>query len=196
MRLRDRQKQATRDEVLVAAGALFAEQGYAQTTTRQVAERAGVGVGTVFAHFPDKAALVEALLHEHIEAALAEAFAGLPRGDVVDELVHVADVLYRAYDRTPDLSRVLLSETLFAAHPDRPLAVQLARFEAWVTSRLDAAVAAGEVPPVDPRLAFLEYFALYFALLVGGLRGALPAALRAPTLEAGLRRFFGPPREP
>src|SRR5215472_8101495 len=40
-------------------------------TTEEVAQRAGVGVGTVFRHFPTKEALLEAILVERV-ARLAE----------------------------------------------------------------------------------------------------------------------------
>ena len=52
-----------REKVLAAARAVFAEEGYEAQMT-DVAKRAGVGVGTVYRHFPDKTALVEALVAE------------------------------------------------------------------------------------------------------------------------------------
>jgi AcrR family transcriptional regulator len=52
-----------RERVLVAARQCFAEQGY-ETQMTDVAKKAGVGVGTVYRHFPDKTALVEALVAE------------------------------------------------------------------------------------------------------------------------------------
>lgn len=50
-----------RARVLDAAEAVFAEQG-TDASTEVVAERAGVGVGTVFRHFPTKEVLVGAVL--------------------------------------------------------------------------------------------------------------------------------------
>jgi len=52
-----------RERVLAAARECFAEQGY-ETQMTDVARKAGVGVGTVYRHFPDKTALVEALVAE------------------------------------------------------------------------------------------------------------------------------------
>jgi AcrR family transcriptional regulator len=56
-----------RAKVLEAAREIFAVQGGA-TTTEDVAKRAGVGIGTVFRHFPTKAALFEALIEDRFEA--------------------------------------------------------------------------------------------------------------------------------
>ena len=72
-----------REKVLAAARAVFSEHGR-DAQMDDVARRAGVGVGTVYRHFPTKEALIEALMvaaFETIaEAALAiedpwEAFA-------------------------------------------------------------------------------------------------------------------------
>jgi AcrR family transcriptional regulator len=48
-------------KVLAAAEAVFAEQG-TSASTEAVARRAGVGIGTVFRHFPTKESLLEAVL--------------------------------------------------------------------------------------------------------------------------------------
>jgi AcrR family transcriptional regulator len=67
-----------RQRILRAAAEVFTERGL-QATLDDVAERAGVGVGTVYRRFPDKEALVEDLFTERLdtlagfaEQALAE----------------------------------------------------------------------------------------------------------------------------
>jgi AcrR family transcriptional regulator len=61
-----------RAAVLAAASALFAEHGVAAVSMDQVAAAAGVGKGTLFRRFGDKAGLAVALLDER-ETALQEA---------------------------------------------------------------------------------------------------------------------------
>ena len=53
-----------RERILAAADEVFGEQG-AAGSTEEVARRAGVGIGTVFRHFPTKNELVEAALVRH-----------------------------------------------------------------------------------------------------------------------------------
>jgi AcrR family transcriptional regulator len=48
----------TRTRILNAALKLFAKQGYDGTTTRDLAERAGVAEGTLFRHFSNKKAIL------------------------------------------------------------------------------------------------------------------------------------------
>ncbi len=56
-----------RQKILNAATELYAETGFRGTTTRQIAQRAGVNEVTVFRHFGSKTAL----LHEAIRCACA-----------------------------------------------------------------------------------------------------------------------------
>jgi AcrR family transcriptional regulator len=63
--LRDIRADARRNRELVlrTASAMFTEEGMAVSLVR-IAERAGVGAGTVYRHFPSKEELVEAVLAE------------------------------------------------------------------------------------------------------------------------------------
>lgn len=54
----------TRVRILNAARALYEERGTRGTTTREVAERAGVNEATLFRHFGSKAALLDAMREE------------------------------------------------------------------------------------------------------------------------------------
>ena len=64
--------QRNRARVLAAAERVFAERGTA-TSTEEVARAAGVGVGTVFRHFPSKEALLQALVVQRLARVAADA---------------------------------------------------------------------------------------------------------------------------
>lgn len=53
--------------LLHAAKAVFAETGI-DAPVRDIARRAGVGVGTVYRHFPQRADLIAAVFHQEIDA--------------------------------------------------------------------------------------------------------------------------------
>jgi AcrR family transcriptional regulator len=61
-----------RARVLEAADAVFAAKG-TTASTEEVAHEAGVGIGTVFRHFPTKEALLEAVIVDRLGKLVAEA---------------------------------------------------------------------------------------------------------------------------
>lgn len=63
-------KQETRAKVLAAAKQLFSEQGYERATIRDIAARAGMSTGAVFANFSDKADLFREIIHQDAERLL------------------------------------------------------------------------------------------------------------------------------
>ena len=73
-------KVRTRQKVLDAARALFAERGYEPATIRDIAKGAGMSTGAVFANFQDKAELFEAVLSEDM-ATLAGTLKASAAGD-------------------------------------------------------------------------------------------------------------------
>ena len=50
------------DRILAAAAGLLAELPYQEVSTRLIAERAGVSVGSLYRYFPDRDSIAEALL--------------------------------------------------------------------------------------------------------------------------------------
>ncbi|MFO0711757.1 MAG: TetR/AcrR family transcriptional regulator [Sandaracinus sp.] len=187
------QKASTREAILAAARATLARGGLAATTTRRVAEEAGVAVGTVFLHFPDTSALVEALLDAHLERALAQAYRTVPaNGTLVEQLVHVAKRLYDSYAVEPELSRAFIAGSLFPVEgrAEGAAEARLRAFEQWVMGRVAEAVSRGEIPAIEPALAFGGFFSLYFGLLVAGLRGTVTRREQVALLSASLSRLF------
>src|SRR5437870_8340371 len=62
-----RDAERNRQRILKAAAEVFTTRGL-QASLDDVAQHAGVGVGTVYRRFPDKESLVEALFEERIQA--------------------------------------------------------------------------------------------------------------------------------
>jgi AcrR family transcriptional regulator len=85
-----------RERILAVAQALFAEQGYAGTGTRAIAQAAGVNLALIHYHFGSKRDLFKAAylrgaakVTEARTTALAEARAKWPGGDIpLEVLVH------------------------------------------------------------------------------------------------------------
>lgn len=67
--LRERQARQTRDEILDALTGLLEDRSPDEITTRELAEAAAVSERTVYRHFPDRAALVDALVERFAGAS-------------------------------------------------------------------------------------------------------------------------------
>ena len=75
-----------RAKILAAAAQVFAERGL-DATLDEVAEAAGVGVGTVYRRFPDKDSLIAALFEDSIDEITSLARAGSQHEDSWEGLV-------------------------------------------------------------------------------------------------------------
>jgi AcrR family transcriptional regulator len=73
----------TRNELLEAAGAVFAEHGYARATSKEICERAGANIAAVNYHFGGKDGLYSAVLEEaHHRLVSLETVAAAARSDI------------------------------------------------------------------------------------------------------------------
>jgi AcrR family transcriptional regulator len=81
----------TSAKILDAAAQLFAERGYAATTTRAIAERAGVNEVTIFRRFENKLGVLKALGERFAEQSAVRAMQELPDPeDVPSTLLAIA----------------------------------------------------------------------------------------------------------
>ena len=101
----DRSRQ-TVAAILGAAAQVLERHGYAGATTDAIAERAGVSIGSVYQYFPNKDAILVALVEQHME----DGFRLL--GGMLDEARHAA----------PDLEALIgqFVEAMMALHRSQP----------------------------------------------------------------------------
>ncbi len=80
---------ANHDKLVAAARALFTEKG-TSAPLEEVAERAGVGIGTLYRHFPTRQALLEAVYVDEVEAMARAAteLEELPPWDALSQWLH------------------------------------------------------------------------------------------------------------
>jgi len=97
-------KARSRQSLLRAAKQLFAERGYEGATMREIAARAGLSTGAVFASFADKADLFDAVLQADAEIqAQAMRKAGAVRGPTEARLLELLSAAF-----THDLAQAQL----------------------------------------------------------------------------------------
>ena len=71
---RERAGEDKRERIMTAARELFAEHGVSAVTTRQIADRADVAIGTLYRYASTKAELLIMVQNEKFAAAIDEAW--------------------------------------------------------------------------------------------------------------------------
>jgi len=144
----------TREEILAASAALFAERGIAGTTMRAIAERCSIRAASLYHHFAAKADIVAEIMTRssaHAVGLYAEIVgAGLAPGARVEALMRATLQNFREH---PEAARMFYENSEYVA--TAPLLHQV-RTEARANDRLwvqaiDEARAAGDLrSDIDP----------------------------------------------
>jgi len=154
------------DEILAAAGPLFAEIGYDKATTNLIAARAGVSPGSLYQFFPNTEAIAQAYaeaataqLHRVYDAVLAPEVTGLPLRPFLDAFIDALIAFNRDYPGYLALS--------VASMISPPLDLALRDLHEGIEGRLGALLRARwpTIPPEQLRLRGLVSYRLFLAVL-------------------------------
>ena len=169
---RQAQKEDTKRIILDSAYVLFAKKGYSKTTMRSLAEQAGVGLGTIFKHFPDKSTLLVAAFQEDLSKIIQNSFNSLPESGLKDQLLHITKNIFVFYAKNPSFSRTLIKETIFLeGEHGEILGNQVMVFLNEISELIKKAIRNGELEiDVDPEYGALTFWSFYFMALLDGLR--------------------------
>lgn len=92
-----RRKARTRAAILEAAGALFRDSGYEETSIQQIAERADTGVGTLYGYFASKEEMLREVLRQHSDEAIERYHAAVDESTPAIERLCTALDTFAAY---------------------------------------------------------------------------------------------------
>ncbi|MBT0961017.1 TetR/AcrR family transcriptional regulator [Denitromonas iodatirespirans] len=143
-----------RTEVLRAAARLFVEKGFEATTTRDIAEAAGMRSGSPFYHFRSKLDLLKAVILEGLAASEARqqaAIAGVD--DPLDRLHRLVRAHLGSLFEHDTNAPLLIGETrALDAAARRQIAEAFDRYQIPWQQTLDALVAQGTLTSAAPPL--------------------------------------------
>ena len=131
-----------RRRILAAAAEVFTERGL-EATLDDVARQAGVGVGTVYRRFPDKAALVDALFEERIDTLADLATGALGADDPWEGLAGFMLTAAETLSTDKGLRQILM----FAPYGHKRVGYARSRMRPAVGKLVERAQAAGQVRP-------------------------------------------------
>jgi len=155
---REREQRRHRREILNAAAAVFADNGYHQATVQMIAEKADFSVGYLYKHFEGKEQMYREMVEYHMErldAIIAEVRSrGLP---VLEELRRTYESICDHFNQYRDFMRIYHLE---AGDDFVEAFAHKKRHHRDLVESLERAHARGEIRAVD------------FDLLAASIQGA------------------------
>jgi AcrR family transcriptional regulator len=165
---RELNKQSKLERIQNAAIELFKEKGFDQTTLREIATRAEVGLGTVFLYAVDKNELLFVVFNDHIRHCFADGFTiAQPGSSFVDDALQMFSSIFALFEADLNLSRCFLRALMFYQGGLRAeyYSLTLNSF-AFLAERIKRAQLEGEIDAsLDPTHASRAIFSLYQAVL-------------------------------
>jgi AcrR family transcriptional regulator len=111
---REKNKIEKLQRIREAARELFIQKGFDETTTREIAIRAGVGIGTVFTYAENKRDLLFLVANDDLDEVTRKAEASVNEDAAcLENLLIVFRHHYKFFATQPRLSRFLLREMTF-----------------------------------------------------------------------------------
>lgn len=185
MRKQPKQRRATAtvDAILEAAARILVENGYATASTNRIAERAGVGIGSLYEYFPGKEAIFAELRRREMARWYAKLRAGPTSAAPRDVIAHIVRTQLAYASANPRLYAALETEVPRAAVADVQGSIQ-DDFFALSTAYLEAN--RDLLRPTAPISFVVEFLARWVSSTVHGFAMHAPAALDAEHLETEL----------
>ncbi len=153
--LRARNKLDKLRRIKEAAQTLFVAKGFDDTTMREIALRAGVGLGTIFLYAKDKRDLLFLTINEPLEHITQEAEGVFdPKAPLMNNLLAIARLHYRFFGRQPTLARLALREMIFYDTGTQAASFQRTR-ERLIRlfgRSVECAIKNAEIAPSEPPL--------------------------------------------
>jgi AcrR family transcriptional regulator len=166
-----------REAIVNAAAEVFAERGYEGARVQEIARRAGVTTGTIYAHFAGRHDLLVATIERHAGTVAQQQLAAFDfsRHGAADAIVMIGSAL--AHD--PNLGmRPLAIEALVAARREPELADLMRQQVELANAHVEALVAQGKADgSIAPNADAAAIAKWANAVLVG-------VAMLAPVWEA------------
>ena len=185
--LRERNKRDKLRRIKEASRELFIAKGFDDTTIREIALRADVGMGTVFLYADNKRDLLFLIANDELEAITDKAIAGF-RSDtaVLTNLLRAFRPHYEFFGEQPELSRFKLREMMFYDSGKQAKRFQATRER--LVGLLTSIIAAGQERSTikhEEDAAFVAWIA--FCIYQVEMRRWL--VTDSPELQSGLKRL-------
>jgi AcrR family transcriptional regulator len=156
-------REDTRERILDAAARAFAENGFARTTTRALADAAGVTEVTLFRHFGSKEKLFVALVKRYGGQAVAAALEAQLTGDYRADLLRIGQQFLGLILERREIMRLMLCEAGHFPKLARTLAQNPRLLRQMLARYLQRQIEQGHVRPLNVEAAAQAFWGMFFA---------------------------------
>jgi AcrR family transcriptional regulator len=160
--------EARRNQILDAAATVFAEKGFHPTTTKEIAEMAGVSEGTIYNYFTSKSDLLIGLMTRLAEVeSLNEELVDALQGDVRDFFVAVFRHRADSFQKGQEMLKAILPQVMVNPDLSKQFTEQFVqRISTLLEQYVQARIEMGHIRPVNVPLAVRAVQGMFIGLIV------------------------------
>jgi AcrR family transcriptional regulator len=171
---RQRRIARRRKEILTAAAHIFAQKGYAGTTTKEIADAADVAEGTLYNYFGGKREILRAVAVE-AESPMEEALLSVGTLENREAMIVLFERAFDLVEARLSFTRALWTEawtndSILQEFVVARLGRVFEQIKAFIAKRVDS----GVFRPIDPALGTQLVMGMFFGVIVPALRGVHP----------------------
>ena len=154
---------STHKRIILAAANVFIENGYARSTTRSLADAAGITEATLFRHFGSKEALFKEVIQSFGGRTLSNEFEQLLSGDYSADLHRLGQAFLHISMERGRIMRLILFEADHFPELSEALALNPREFRAMLSRYLDHQIELGIARPMHTEAAAQAFWGMILA---------------------------------
>ncbi len=171
---RDRRIDRQRRQIMDAAAHVFAEKGYAATTTKDIALAADVGESTLYNYFESKRDILLAIADFQaglLDAVFQNAERLETRQQMVEYFVTAMDILLaQSHYIRALIGEAWFNDEILSSH----LVGRLNQISQFLEAFISAKISSGAFRPFDPKLGARMVISVFIGAILPALRGVEP----------------------
>ncbi len=171
---RDRRIDRQRRQIMDAAAHVFAEKGYAATTTKDIASAADLGESTLYNYFESKRDILLAIAEYQaslLDAVFQKAVKLETRQQMVEYFISAMDILLaQSHYVRALIGEAWINDEILYNH----LVSRLNQISQYLEAFSAAKISSGAFRPFDPKLGARMVISVFIGAMLPALRGVEP----------------------
>ena len=185
-------KKKARQRILEAAAESFQTLGYARTTTKGIADKAGVAEMTLFRHFGDKQKLFQAVFQQIGGGVNFEMLKAQLSGDLEADLTLISQHALRFFIAQKDTIRMLMFESVHFPEMKTALAQNPSGMIELLARYFQKQIDVGKMQVIAPQVMAQAFMSMIFGYAIGmnPVGDLLPADIPVEEMSTEFVRIF------